>query len=118
MPLLVREQRPLTEVLGELRNLLPFPLLGLDNDSMFINETDGLPANDYLARRRANRGFVPPQCASPPTALAPPCLPAAYRFWFACISRDKRPEPSQSGKLDSRIDPVVISGPDSATIVL
>jgi len=40
-PLLVLEQRLLTEVLGELRNLLPFPLLGLDtdNDSVFINET-------------------------------------------------------------------------------
>src|SRR5204863_2998550 len=30
-PLLVREQRLLTEVLGELPKLLPFPLLGLDN---------------------------------------------------------------------------------------
>src|SRR5204863_1675628 len=30
-PLLVREQRLLTEVLGEIRKLLPFPLLGLDN---------------------------------------------------------------------------------------
>src|SRR6516165_1911908 len=40
-PLLVREQRLLTEVLGELRHLIPFPLLGLDtdNDSVFINET-------------------------------------------------------------------------------
>ncbi len=40
-PLLVREQRLLTEVLGELRTLLPFPLLGLDtdNDSVFMNET-------------------------------------------------------------------------------
>jgi len=40
-PLLVREQRLLTEVLGELRHLMPFPLLGLDtdNDSVFINET-------------------------------------------------------------------------------
>jgi hypothetical protein len=39
--LLVREQRLLTEVLGELRKLLPFPLLGLDtdNDSVFMNET-------------------------------------------------------------------------------
>ena len=32
-PLLVREQRLLTEVLGELRKLLPFPLLGFDADS-------------------------------------------------------------------------------------
>ena len=40
-PLLVREQRLLTEVLSELRKVLPFPLLGLDtdNDSVFINET-------------------------------------------------------------------------------
>jgi hypothetical protein len=40
-PLLVREQHLLTETLGELRKLLPFPLLGLDtdNDSVFMNET-------------------------------------------------------------------------------
>jgi len=40
-PLLVREQKLLTEVLGELRKLLPFPLLGFDtdNDSVFMNET-------------------------------------------------------------------------------
>ncbi len=40
-PVLVREQKLLTEVLGELRKLLPFPLLGFDtdNDSVFMNET-------------------------------------------------------------------------------
>src|SRR5277367_3208261 len=40
-PLLVREQRLLTEVLGALRKLLPFALLGFDtdNDSVFMNET-------------------------------------------------------------------------------
>ena len=40
-PLLVREQRLLTEVLGEARKLMPFPLLGFDtdNDSVFMNET-------------------------------------------------------------------------------
>jgi hypothetical protein len=40
-PLLVREQRLLTEVLTELRKLLPFALLGFDtdNDSVFVNET-------------------------------------------------------------------------------
>ena len=40
-PLLVREQKLLTEVLGELRKLLPFALLGFDtdNDSVFMNET-------------------------------------------------------------------------------
>src|SRR5260370_35335161 len=38
---LVREQRLLTEVLSELRKVLPFALLGLDtdNDSVFMNET-------------------------------------------------------------------------------
>ncbi len=40
-PLLVREQGLLTEVLTELRKLLPFDLLGFDtdNDSVFMNET-------------------------------------------------------------------------------
>ena len=40
-PVLVREQRLLTEVLSELRKLLPFALLGFDtdNDSVFMNET-------------------------------------------------------------------------------
>jgi hypothetical protein len=40
-PLLVREQGLLTEVVAELRKLLPFPLLGFDtdNDSVFMNET-------------------------------------------------------------------------------
>jgi len=40
-PVLVREQTLLTAVLGEIRKLLPFPLLGFDtdNDSVFMNET-------------------------------------------------------------------------------
>jgi hypothetical protein len=40
-PLLVREQGLLTEVLTEIRKLLPFPLLGFDtdNDSVFMNNT-------------------------------------------------------------------------------
>jgi len=40
-PLLVREQKLLTEVLTELRKVLPFALLGFDtdNDSAFMNET-------------------------------------------------------------------------------
>src|SRR5207302_15915 len=40
-PLLVREQRLLTEVLSEMRKLLPFALLGLDtdNNSVFMNDT-------------------------------------------------------------------------------
>ena len=46
-PVLVREQTLLTEVLGELRKLLPFALLGFDtdNDSVFMNET----VRDYCA---------------------------------------------------------------------
>jgi hypothetical protein len=40
-PLLVREQKLLTEVLSEMRQRMPFPLLGFDtdNDSVFMNET-------------------------------------------------------------------------------
>jgi len=40
-PILVREQKLLTEVLSEMRKVLPFPLLGFDtdNDSVFMNET-------------------------------------------------------------------------------
>ena len=40
-PLLVREQKLLTEVLSEVRGQMPFPLLGFDtdNDSVFMNET-------------------------------------------------------------------------------
>jgi len=40
-PMLVREQRLVTEVLSELRKVLPFALIGFDtdNDSVFMNET-------------------------------------------------------------------------------
>jgi hypothetical protein len=40
-PLLYREQQLLTEVISEIRKLLPFVLLGFDtdNDSVFMNET-------------------------------------------------------------------------------
>jgi hypothetical protein len=40
-PLLVREQKLLTQVLSEMRQRMPFPLLGFDtdNDSVFMNET-------------------------------------------------------------------------------
>ena len=40
-PLLYREQTLLKEILGEIRRLLPFELLGFDtdNDSVFVNET-------------------------------------------------------------------------------
>jgi hypothetical protein len=38
---LVREQKLLAEVLSEMRQRMPFPLLGFDtdNDSVFMNET-------------------------------------------------------------------------------
>ena len=41
IPLLAREQALLTEVLGDVRKPLPFPLLGFDTDSdrVFMNET-------------------------------------------------------------------------------
>ena len=47
-PVLVREQTLPTEVLSEMRKLLPFPLLGFDtdNDSVFMNET----VRDYCAQ--------------------------------------------------------------------
>ena len=40
-PLLVREQKLLTEVLSAMRERMPFALLGFDtdNDSVFMNET-------------------------------------------------------------------------------
>jgi hypothetical protein len=40
-PMLVREQKLLTEVLSKMRRMLPFPLLDFDtdNDSVFMNET-------------------------------------------------------------------------------
>ena len=40
-PVLVREQKLLTEVLSELRKVLPFALVGFDtdNDSVFMNKT-------------------------------------------------------------------------------
>ncbi|MDO9714654.1 ISNCY family transposase, partial [Paracraurococcus sp. LOR1-02] len=46
-PLLVREQVLVTEVLNEVRRVLPFPLLGFDtdNDTAFLNET----VRDYCA---------------------------------------------------------------------
>ena len=46
-PLLVRDQTLLVAVLGAVRGLMPFPLLGFDtdNDSVFINET----VRDYCA---------------------------------------------------------------------
>ena len=59
-PLLVREQRLLTEVLSELRKLLPFALLGFDtdNDSVLLAETPRdycLAANVEFTRCRHYR---------------------------------------------------------------
>ena len=55
-PVLYREQTLLREVLGEVRRLMPFPLLGFDtdNDSVFINET----VRDYCR----NAGTVFTRC--------------------------------------------------------
>ena len=55
-PVLYREQTLLREVLGEVRRLMPFPLLGFDtdNDSVFINET----VRDYCR----NAGIVFTRC--------------------------------------------------------
>jgi hypothetical protein len=54
-PLLVREQKLLTEVLTELRKLMPMPLLGFDtdNDAVFMNETvrDYCQADDVAFTR-------------------------------------------------------------------
>ncbi len=57
-PLLVREQRLLTEVLGEMRKLLPFTLLGFDtdNDSVFMNET----VRDYCLAAEHRVHALPP----------------------------------------------------------
>ena len=56
-PLLVREQKLLTEVLSELRNRMPFALLGFDtdNDSVFMNET----VKTYCDETRAGVHPVP-----------------------------------------------------------
>ena len=53
-PLLVREQRLLTEVLGEVRKLLPLLLLGFDtdNDSVFMNETVRITARRAASSSR------------------------------------------------------------------
>jgi hypothetical protein len=54
-PLLVRERKLLTEVLTELRKLMPMPLLGFDtdNDAVFMNETvrDYCQADDIAFTR-------------------------------------------------------------------
>jgi hypothetical protein len=66
-PLLVREQKLLTEVLTEIRKLLPFALLGFDsdNDSVFINETvrdycrsDGIVFTRCRPYRKNDQAFV------------------------------------------------------------
>jgi hypothetical protein len=56
-PLLVREQKLLTEVLSEMRQRMPFPLLGFDtdNDSVFMNETVKTYCADARLRCRPYR---------------------------------------------------------------
>jgi hypothetical protein len=61
-PVLVREQKLLTEVLSELRKLLPFARLGsdTDNDSVFMNETVRdycTQAGEEFTRSRLSTGF-------------------------------------------------------------
>jgi len=73
-PLLVCEQTLLTEVLGEVRKRLPFPLLGFDtdNDSVFMNET----VRDYCKAagvvftrcRPYRKNDQAPRAAPPPAA--------------------------------------------------
>ena len=66
-PLLVREQGLLREVLGEVRKLLPFALLGFDtdNDSVFMNETvrdycqaEGITFTRCRPYRKNDQAFV------------------------------------------------------------
>ena len=66
-PLLVREQVLLKNVLGELRKLMPFDLLGFDtdNDSVFINETirdycqaEGIAFTRCRPYRKNDQAFV------------------------------------------------------------
>jgi hypothetical protein len=66
-PLLVREQGLLREVLGEVRKLVPFALLGFDtdNDSVFINETvrdycqaEGIAFTRCRPYRKNDQAFV------------------------------------------------------------
>src|SRR4051794_40959011 len=66
-PLLVREQGLLSEVLTEVRKLLPFDLLGFDtdNDSVFMNETvrdycqaEGIAFTRCRPYRKNDQAFV------------------------------------------------------------
>jgi hypothetical protein len=66
-PLLVREQVLLKSVLGELRKLMPFDLLGFDtdNDSVFMNETirdycqaEGIAFTRCRPYRKNDQAFV------------------------------------------------------------
>jgi len=61
-PILVREQSQLTAVLGEVRKMLPFPLLGFDtdNDSVFLNETMPFSCNaPYTSPAPLTATFAP-----------------------------------------------------------
>jgi hypothetical protein len=98
-PLLVREQRLLREVLGELRKLLPFPLLGLDtdNDSVFMNGIGQilLKANSSAQKTHsAHRGG--PIRPAPPQPVCPHGLQefrTAGRGPYARSTARARPAP-------------------------
>ena len=73
-PLLVREQKLLTEVLSEMRQRMPFPLLGFDtdNDSVFMNETiksycseTGLVFTRCRPYRKADQAWVEQKNGAP-----------------------------------------------------
>ena len=117
-PLLVREQRLLTEVLSEMRKLLPFPLLGFDtdNDSVFMNETvrdycasrgrvHALPA---LSQERPSLGGAEERVSRPPHSRLSP-LRRASRLrprWHGCTGiaavREFLPALVQAGREGAR----------------
>src|SRR5215213_1291606 len=85
-PLLVREQRLLSEVLTELRRLLPFDLLGFDtdNDSVFMNETvrdycraSGIEFTRCRPYRKNDQAFVEQKNGAGSSHRRLPALPRA-----------------------------------------
>ena len=95
-PLLVREQRLLTEVLSELRKLLPFPLLGLDtdNDSVFMNEI----VRDYCEQAgiEFNRRFRHIANSAAPLAAAS-CISSIVTGGSLGLMRPRRAEAGSFG---------------------
>jgi hypothetical protein len=96
-PLLVRERHLLSEVLAELRKLLPFNLLGLDtdNDSAFMNETvrdycqaTGVVFTRCRPYRKNDQAFVEQKNA-----------PSFVGLWAIVVSRDCRPQRRWHGSM-------------------